>query len=69
MDWDRIEGGWKELSGHVKAQWSKLTDDDIKKIAGKRAQLESRIASRYGYEKAQVARNADRSAFEHGDKG
>lgn len=91
MNWDRIEGNWKDLSGYVKAQWDKLTDDDIKKIGGKRAQLETRIASRYGYEKEQVSkdidrwlaetefeeapppdsgpRNADRAAFEHGDKG
>ena len=28
MNWDRIEGNWKQLTGHVKEQWAKLTDDD-----------------------------------------
>jgi uncharacterized protein YjbJ (UPF0337 family) len=29
MNWDRIEGDWKQFVGKVKEKWSKLTDDDI----------------------------------------
>ena len=29
MNWDRIEGNWKQFTGKVKEQWGKLTDDDI----------------------------------------
>ena len=29
MDWNRFEGNWKQLKGKVKAQWGKLTDDDL----------------------------------------
>ena len=36
MNWDRIEGNWKELTGKAKEQWGKLTDDDMTAIAGKR---------------------------------
>ena len=36
MNWDRIEGNWKQLTGKVKEQWGKLTDDQIDTIAGKR---------------------------------
>ena len=25
MNWDRIEGKWKQLKGSVKQQWGKLT--------------------------------------------
>jgi uncharacterized protein YjbJ (UPF0337 family) len=42
MDWNRIEGNWKQLKGKIKKQWSKLTDDDLDKIAGKRDQLEGK---------------------------
>jgi CsbD-like len=36
MDWNRIEGNWKQFKGKVKEQWGHLTDDDLDKIAGKR---------------------------------
>ncbi len=29
MDWNRVEGNWKQLKGKVKEQWGKLTDDDL----------------------------------------
>ncbi len=28
MNWDRIEGNWKQVTGKAKVQWGKLTDDD-----------------------------------------
>ena len=36
MNWDRIEGNWKQLKGSVKEQWGKLTDDQLDVIAGMR---------------------------------
>ena len=39
MDWNRVEGNWKQLKGKIKEQWGNLTDDDLDKIAGKREQL------------------------------
>ena len=29
MDWNRVEGNWKQAKGKVKEQWGKLTDDDL----------------------------------------
>jgi uncharacterized protein YjbJ (UPF0337 family) len=29
MDWNRIEGDWKQLKGTAKEQWGRLTDDDL----------------------------------------
>jgi uncharacterized protein YjbJ (UPF0337 family) len=29
MDWDRVEGNWKQMKGRIKEQWGKLTDDDL----------------------------------------
>ena len=43
MDWNRVEGNWKQLKGKVKEQWGKLTDDDLDQIAGRREQLEGKI--------------------------
>ena len=48
MNWDRIEGNWKQFKGRAKEQWGKLTDDDIDVIAGKRDQLVGKIQESYG---------------------
>jgi uncharacterized protein YjbJ (UPF0337 family) len=59
MDWNRIEGNWKQFSGRVKEQWGKLTDDDLDVIKGRREQLEGKIQERYGYAKDKVRRDVD----------
>jgi len=51
MNWDRIEGNWREIKGKAKKQWGKLTDDDLDVIEGSREELEGRLQSRYGYAK------------------
>jgi uncharacterized protein YjbJ (UPF0337 family) len=48
MNWDRIEGNWKQFKGGVKAQWGKLTDSQIDVMAGKRDQLAGKIQETYG---------------------
>ncbi|MGB4468364.1 MAG: CsbD family protein [Azovibrio sp.] len=42
------EGNWNQVLGKVKAQWGKLTDDQLKVIAGKRTELLGKIQSAYG---------------------
>jgi uncharacterized protein YjbJ (UPF0337 family) len=51
MNWDRVEGNWRQLKGKVKEQWGKLTDDQLDEIAGKRDQLIGRIQKAYGVER------------------
>ena len=43
MNWDIVEGNWKQFKGKVKEQWGKLTDDDIDRMAGQREQLVGKI--------------------------
>jgi uncharacterized protein YjbJ (UPF0337 family) len=59
MDWNRVEGNWKQLKGKIKEKWGDLTDDDLDKIAGRRDQLEGKIQERYGFAKDQVQRDVD----------
>ena len=33
MNWDRVQGEWKQLSSQVKSKWAKLTDDDLKNVS------------------------------------
>lgn len=59
MNWDRIEGNWKQFTGKVKETWNDLTDDEIGQINGKREQLEGRLQARYGYEKDRARKEVD----------
>lgn len=56
MNWDRIQGDWKQLTGQLKEQWGKLTDDDFAVVAGRRDQLVGRIQERYGVAKDEADR-------------
>jgi uncharacterized protein YjbJ (UPF0337 family) len=59
MDWNRVEGNWKQLKGKVKEKWGNLTDDDLTAINGQRDQLEGKIQERYGRAKDQVRKDVD----------
>ena len=49
MNWDIIEGKWKQFSGQVQAQWGKLTNDDLDVIAGNKDKLAGKLQERYGW--------------------
>ncbi len=54
LNWDIIEGNWKQFQGHVKEKWGKLTDDNLDAIAGKREQLAGKLQETYGITKDQT---------------
>jgi uncharacterized protein YjbJ (UPF0337 family) len=54
MNWDRIEGNWKQLKGTVTEKWGKLTDDDLDVVAGRRDQLAGKVQERYGVAKEEA---------------
>ena len=56
MNWDIIEGNWKQVKGKVKEKWGKLTDSDLNTLSGKKDQLVGKIQERYGYTKDQAER-------------
>jgi uncharacterized protein YjbJ (UPF0337 family) len=62
MDWNIIEGNWKQFKGHVKEKWGKLTDDHLDEIAGRREQLSGKLQESYGITKDQAEREV--KAFE-----
>jgi uncharacterized protein YjbJ (UPF0337 family) len=59
MDWNRVEGNWKQVKGTVKEHWSKLTDDDLDAINGRQDQLEGRLQQRYGCAKDQARKEVN----------
>lgn len=59
MDWNRVEGNWKQIKGKVQEKWGELTNDELDQINGNREQLEGRIQERYGLAKDQVKKDVD----------
>jgi uncharacterized protein YjbJ (UPF0337 family) len=59
MNWDRIEGNWKQLSGKAQEKWGKLTNDHLDVIAGKRDQLSGKIQETYGIGKDEANKQID----------
>jgi uncharacterized protein YjbJ (UPF0337 family) len=59
MNWDQMEGKWKQYKGQAKEKWGKLTDDDLDVIDGRRQQLVGRIQERYGIAKDAAEKQAD----------
>jgi uncharacterized protein YjbJ (UPF0337 family) len=48
MNWDRVEGNWKQFAGKLREKWGDLSDNDLEKINGRRDQLEGVLQERYG---------------------
>jgi len=54
MNWDQVEGKWKQLKGQARQKWADLTDEDLEKINGKRDELVGKVQERYGLAKDQA---------------
>jgi uncharacterized protein YjbJ (UPF0337 family) len=56
MNWDRVQGNWKQLKGLVQQKWGKLTDDQITAIDGQREILAGKLQEAYGIGKDEAER-------------
>ncbi|MEC7764746.1 MAG: CsbD family protein [Pseudomonadota bacterium] len=59
MNWDQIEGKWKQIKGDAQSHWGELTNDDLDVINGDRTKLEGILQERYGKSKEEVKREID----------
>jgi hypothetical protein len=59
MNWDQLEGKWKQFTGAAQAEWGKLTHDDLQKLSGTKDQLVGKIQERYGVAKEEAERQAE----------
>ena len=48
MNWDRMEGEWKQRRGKAVHHWGRIMNDDLAAIAGKYEELVGRLQERYG---------------------
>ena len=59
MNWTQIEGKWGQFTGQLRSKWSKLTDDDLGVLDGKRETLVGKITERYGIMKDEAEGQID----------
>jgi uncharacterized protein YjbJ (UPF0337 family) len=59
MNWDQVQGKWKQYKGKAKERWGQLTDDDLDTIDGRSQQLVGKLQERYGIAKEQAEKQAN----------
>lgn len=59
MNWDIIEGKWKQLKGATKVKWGELTDDELDQIDGNKDKLAGKLQEKYGWTKDQADKEID----------
>ena len=65
MNWDQVEGNWKQMAGAVKEKWGKLTDDDITVAQGRVEAFAGRLQERYGITKEEAQKQMDEFIKNH----
>jgi uncharacterized protein YjbJ (UPF0337 family) len=56
MNWSTIENGWNDYKANAKQQWSKLSDEQINNMHGKRENLVSKVQEAYSLTKEETER-------------
>lgn len=60
MNWDRLEGQWKQQRGKAEQHWGKIMNDELAEIAGRYEELIGKLQERYGITKEEAkVRNDD----------
>ena len=61
MNWDIIEGNWKQFKGLTMQNWGRIFHDEIDAIAGNGEQFSGRIQEAYGISEDQALLRANAS--------
>ncbi|HUE00350.1 MAG TPA: CsbD family protein [Bryobacteraceae bacterium] len=69
MNWDQVEGQWKQLKGSIREKFGKLTDDDLQTIGGKKDQFVGKLQERYGISREQAQKDLDNWLQSHPGMG
>ena len=51
MNWDRLEGQWKQRRGKAVYHWGRMMNDELSAILGKYEELVGRLQEKYGIAK------------------
>ncbi len=59
MNWDQIEGNWKQFVGAARGKWAELTDDDLETARSSREKFEGILQEKFGSAKETVRAEVD----------
>lgn len=59
MNWDTIEGSWKQMMGRARAQWGEITGEEWQSIAGRRDEIVGLVQKKYGQSRDEAERAVD----------
>ena len=59
MNLDQLKGNWKKLAGGIKAEFGKLTDDEIMEAEGNAEKLSGIVQEKYGLTKEEAEKKVD----------
>lgn len=66
MTTDSFESSWKELRSRVRPRWTALTDEDVKRVDGKRDVLVELLREKYGFSQLQAENEVNSFLDENG---
>jgi uncharacterized protein YjbJ (UPF0337 family) len=59
MNTEILQGKWHQLKGSAKAQWGKLTDNELDMVDGNAEKLVGLVQERYGYARQRAQEEVD----------
>jgi uncharacterized protein YjbJ (UPF0337 family) len=59
VNWDRMEGQWKQRRGKAVHHWGKTMNDELSAILGKYEELVGNLQEKYGIAKDEARRRMD----------
>lgn len=59
MNWDIVEGKWKQFKGSVQEKWGELTNDELDQIDGNKDKLAGKLQEKYGWTKEEADNQID----------
>jgi uncharacterized protein YjbJ (UPF0337 family) len=60
MNWDSVEGQWKQRRGKAVRHWGKMMNDELAAIAGKYEELVGRLQEKYGIAREESGKQISR---------
>jgi uncharacterized protein YjbJ (UPF0337 family) len=54
MNWDRVEGQWKQRRGKAVHHWGKVMNDELAAISGRYEELVGKLHEKYGIAKEEA---------------
>ena len=59
MNWDQVEGNWKQFKNNVRETWGKFSDDELDVLHGTREQFVGKLQEKYGLKYDEAEKELD----------